>query len=391
MKTLVAALVAARRCVAVAAGCGEKKETTAAPGSRSRSTLDARLLPQRRPRRHLRGAGRRRRSGAPGSTCDLQPPPDPSAPLKLLAAGQADLAISYEPELLLARDQGLQARRGRRDRPEAADLDDRARRQGTSRSVAQLTGKRVGHRRDPLPVRLPEDDPAPRRRGPRRGQARSNVGFNLVPAMLSKKVDATLGGFWNYEGIQLARSASTRRSSAWTRPACRPTTSWSFVARARTARTARATQIRRFLRAARRRLRRRAARPGSGRDGAGRGQPRPRPQASSGVGQGDAAGVLPGRRGKPFGFQDPRLWARYGDWMLRQPAAHAAAERRPRADERVPAGAGAVTRRRQRPARPASRCAPRALPRARRARRTRAPRLLGARAAGCPCAGARRA
>ena len=30
-----------------------------------------------------------------------------------------------------------------------------------------------------------------------------NVGFNLVPAMLSKKVDATLGAFWNYEGVDL--------------------------------------------------------------------------------------------------------------------------------------------------------------------------------------------
>ena len=32
----------------------------------------------------------------------------------------------------------------------------------------------------------------------------TNVGFNLVPAMVSKKVDATLGAFWNYEGVQLA-------------------------------------------------------------------------------------------------------------------------------------------------------------------------------------------
>ena len=30
-----------------------------------------------------------------------------------------------------------------------------------------------------------------------------NVGFNLVPAMLSHEVGATLGGFWNYEAIQL--------------------------------------------------------------------------------------------------------------------------------------------------------------------------------------------
>ena len=32
-----------------------------------------------------------------------------------------------------------------------------------------------------------------------------NVGSNLVPAMLSGHVDATLGAFWNYEAIQLAQ------------------------------------------------------------------------------------------------------------------------------------------------------------------------------------------
>src|SRR6202035_3157254 len=31
-----------------------------------------------------------------------------------------------------------------------------------------------------------------------------NVGANLVPAMLSGRVDATLGAYWNYEAIQLA-------------------------------------------------------------------------------------------------------------------------------------------------------------------------------------------
>ena len=34
-------------------------------------------------------------------------PADPSEPLKLLAAGRVDMAISYEPEVLLARDRGL--------------------------------------------------------------------------------------------------------------------------------------------------------------------------------------------------------------------------------------------------------------------------------------------
>ena len=35
-------------------------------------------------------------------------PSDPSAPIKEVAAGRADLAISYQPEVLLARDQGLE-------------------------------------------------------------------------------------------------------------------------------------------------------------------------------------------------------------------------------------------------------------------------------------------
>src|SRR5271165_4834395 len=40
---------------------------------------------------------------------DVHPvvPAETAEPLKLLAAGKVDLAISYEPELLLARDQGL--------------------------------------------------------------------------------------------------------------------------------------------------------------------------------------------------------------------------------------------------------------------------------------------
>ena len=35
-----------------------------------------------------------------------------------------------------------------------------------------------------------------------------NVGFNLTPAMISGRVDATLGSFWNYEGVELERRDS---------------------------------------------------------------------------------------------------------------------------------------------------------------------------------------
>lgn len=47
---------------------------------------------------------------------DVQPvvPAETAEPLKLLAAGKVDMAISYEPEVLLARDQGLKSSRSRR-------------------------------------------------------------------------------------------------------------------------------------------------------------------------------------------------------------------------------------------------------------------------------------
>src|ERR1700712_3273716 len=41
-----------------------------------------------------------------GLDVSIAAPADPSAPLKLVAAGRSDLAISYEPEVALAHEQG---------------------------------------------------------------------------------------------------------------------------------------------------------------------------------------------------------------------------------------------------------------------------------------------
>jgi putative hydroxymethylpyrimidine transport system substrate-binding protein len=42
----------------------------------------------------------------------------------------------------------------------------------------------------------------------------TNVGASLLPAMLSGKVDATLGGFWNVEGVEL----KARGAKPWIEP-----------------------------------------------------------------------------------------------------------------------------------------------------------------------------
>ena len=134
---------------------------------------------------------------------DVRPqvPAEPADPLKLLAAGKVDMAISYEPELLLARDQGLKL----------VSIAALVQRPLTSiialpgkhvTSVASLKGKRVGTAG--IAYQAAELRTALLGAGVNPSSVKeANVGFNLVPAMLSGKVAATLGGFWNYEAIQL--------------------------------------------------------------------------------------------------------------------------------------------------------------------------------------------
>ncbi|HXA53956.1 MAG TPA: ABC transporter substrate-binding protein [Solirubrobacteraceae bacterium] len=134
---------------------------------------------------------------------EVQPvtPSESAEPLKLLAAGRVDMAISYEPQLLLARDEGLKV----------VSIGALVQRPLTSiiapasshvTSVASLAGKRVGTAG--IPYQAAELQAALRHAGVSPTKVKEvNVGFNLVPAMLSHEVAATLGGFWNYEGIQL--------------------------------------------------------------------------------------------------------------------------------------------------------------------------------------------
>ena len=87
-----------------------------------------------------------------GLDVELQMPSDPAAPLKLLQASKVDLAISYEPELLIARDKGAQLVSVGGDRAGAADLADAAR-PDTSRARATLEAVASG--RPGSPTRAP--------------------------------------------------------------------------------------------------------------------------------------------------------------------------------------------------------------------------------------------
>ncbi len=126
----------------------------------------------------------------------------PVAPLKQLAAGRVDLAISYEPEVLRARDQGLHvvAVGALVQRPLTSIIS--LAKAGITRRAKDLAGKTVGTAGIDYQSGLPPDDPGGHGVNPSKVKER-NVGFDLVPALVTGRVDAILGGFWNYEGVQL--------------------------------------------------------------------------------------------------------------------------------------------------------------------------------------------
>lgn len=138
-----------------------------------------------------------------GLDVHIQVPSDPALPLKLLEAGKTDVAISYEPEVMLARDKGeaLVSVAAIVQEPLTSIVSIGSKH---VRTAADLRGKRVGDAGIPyqhayLTTILSHAHV------PIGSVKETNVGSNLVPAMLSGRVDATLGAYWNYEAIQLQR------------------------------------------------------------------------------------------------------------------------------------------------------------------------------------------
>jgi putative hydroxymethylpyrimidine transport system substrate-binding protein len=180
----------------LAAGCGEKEEELK-PGAPQKLELMLDFFPNA-DHAAIYAAEAGGHFEDVGLEVEIRQPPDPAAPLKQVAAGRVDLAISYEPEILRARDQGL------------AVVGVGALVQAPLTSIISLPG---------AGIRTPEDldgkvvgtagidyqfaylTAIAKQAGADVEQR--DVGFNLSAALLSKKVDAVLGAFWNYEGTDL--------------------------------------------------------------------------------------------------------------------------------------------------------------------------------------------
>ena len=310
-RPLLTALALLAATVALTA-CGEKDDEVAGAPPREKLTLMLDFFPNAD---HV-GLYAAQASGAfdrVGIDLEIQTPADPAAPLKLVAAGRADLAISYEPEVLLARDKGTKvvAVGAIAQKPLTSIISLPA---AKIRRPEDLRGKKVGTAGIPYQsaylravleeAGVPADD-----------VEEINVGFNLTPAMISKRVDATLGSFWNYEGTALELEDRDPQIIRIEQAGVPTYNELVVIATERTTRD-RGALIRRFFQALRQGTESLREDPKPGIDALLRANPDLERKLQTAVVEKTLPVFFPEDPEDPFGFMDPDEWRRYGAWML---------------------------------------------------------------------------
>lgn len=145
-----------------------------------------------------------------GLHVELIPPADPSAVPRLVAAKQADIGIHYQPNLYLDHEAGLPIIRfGTLVETPLNTITVLA--DGPIKSLKDLKGKKVGFSVSGF------EDAMLKRMLASEGLSSDdveliNVNFSLSPSLIGGKVDATLGGFRNFELTQMKIEGHLGRS-----------------------------------------------------------------------------------------------------------------------------------------------------------------------------------
>jgi putative hydroxymethylpyrimidine transport system substrate-binding protein len=297
-------------CAVALAACGAKQDVISSPGAKRFTVMldwfpnaDHAALYSAIAHGDFRAVG-----------LEVQPvvPSETAEPLKQLAAGRVDMAISYEPELLLARDQGLKL----------VSIAALVQRPLTSiialagqhvSSLENLAGKRVGTAG--IPYQAAELKTALQTAGVDPAKVQEvNVGYNLVPAMLSGKVAATLGGFWNYEAIQLQLLHKHPVVIPINEAGVPNYDELVLVVRAAEAHTD-GQDLRAFLQALTRGEHEVRANPAAAAKLVQAANPSLEPKLQRESIERTLTAAQPTEADKPYGYQDPSQWEAFGRWM----------------------------------------------------------------------------
>ncbi len=294
--------------------CGEKKESVTSSGATQSMTLMLDWFPNAD---HV-GIYQALAEGdfeKAGLNVHIQVPSDPALPLKLLEAGKTDVAISYEPEVMLARDKGepLVSVAAIVQEPLTSIVSIGSKH---IRTAADLRGKRVGDAGIPyqhayLTTILSHAHV------PIGSVKETNVGSDLVPAMLSGRVDATLGAYWNYEALQLQRMHKHPNVIRMDQVGV-PTYDELVVVARKSTIVNHPDVIRRFVQALGRGYEAVRRDPQAAVDNLVKANPGLDAGFQLASVKATLPAFFPGASGKPWGWQSASEWNAYGQWMLDQ-------------------------------------------------------------------------
>jgi putative hydroxymethylpyrimidine transport system substrate-binding protein len=296
-------LVALAVIALLAAGCGEKEESLE-PGAPEPLELMLDFFPNA-DHAPIYAAEAGGHFEDVGLDVEIRQPPDPAAPLKQVVAGRVDLAISYEPEVLRARDKGLAAQAvGALVQAPLTSIISLP--QAGIRRPEDLDGKVVGtagidYQSAYLSAIAKQAGADVEQRG---------VGFNLSGALLAKKVDAVLGAFWNYEGTDLRLRGRNPQILRIEQAGVPTYDELVLVANA----DREDERIKRFMAALERGTEDLRRNPAAGLKGLLDANPDLDPELQRAVVDVTLPLFQP-PRGKPYGWQDPGEWNDFARWM----------------------------------------------------------------------------
>jgi putative hydroxymethylpyrimidine transport system substrate-binding protein len=247
-----------------------------------------------------------------GLDVSIDAPSEPAAPLKQVAVGRSDLAISYEPEVALAREQGL-------DVVAVAALVNRPLtsliwlQKSGIKGIADLKGKTVATAGIPYQDAFLKTILARVELTPEDVKA-VNVGFGLLPALVGGSAQAMLGGYSNVEGVDLRE----RGKAPVVTPVDQlgvPTYDELVLVARRQSLEEDPEKFRLFLAALERGTEAAVAQPGAATTAITEANPDLEPKLAAA----EVKATLPllGARteGQPYGYMDPKGWATFAGWM----------------------------------------------------------------------------
>jgi putative hydroxymethylpyrimidine transport system substrate-binding protein len=242
----------------------------------------------------------------------INAPTDPSAPLKDVATGRVDLGITYEPEVMLAHEQGL-------DVVAVAALVNQPLtsliwlKKSGIKGPADLKGKTVSYAGIPYQEAFLKTI-LRRAKVPASTVKPVNVGFGLIPSLVNGSADAMLGGYSNVEGVALREAGKAPVITPVDQLGVPTYDELVFVAR-RSTLAEDGQKIRLFISALKRGTEAAAAKPKAASEAILAANSSLEPKLT----EAEIAATLPllgnTPAGKPYGWMNPEEWEAFAGWM----------------------------------------------------------------------------